>query len=138
MKKADCIGCRGTCFARSSAEEVRGEFCPFLYYWYIFNIASLLIRRNAADPRFRASFIPSLPLSQARILLFAVVYLTLTDPLRIQPWSHERWNQTKSNQEHVRRKKIKEISKQTEKNAHESSQQNFKRHRRQEGTQKRQ
>ena len=26
-----------------------------------------------------------------------VVYLTLTDPLRIQPWSQDRRNQTKSN-----------------------------------------
>ena len=29
----------------------------------------------------------------------AVVFLTLTDPLRIQPWSQDRWNQTKSNRE---------------------------------------
>ena len=28
-----------------------------------------------------------------------VVYLTLTDPLRIQPWSQDRRNQTKSNRE---------------------------------------
>ena len=28
-----------------------------------------------------------------------VVYLTLTDPLRIQPWSQDRRNQTKSNWE---------------------------------------
>ena len=27
------------------------------------------------------------------------VFLTLTDPLRIQPWSQGRWNQTKSNRE---------------------------------------
>ena len=33
-----------------------------------------------------------------------VVYLTLTDSLRIQPWSQGRRNQTKSNREHVRRK----------------------------------
>ena len=26
-------------------------------------------------------------------------FLTLTDPLRIQPWSQDRWNQTKSNRE---------------------------------------
>ena len=31
--------------------------------------------------------------------LFVVVYLTLTDPLRIQPWSQDRRNQTKSNRE---------------------------------------
>ena len=30
-------------------------------------------------------------------------YLTLTDPLRIQPWSQDRRNQTKSNRENVRR-----------------------------------
>ena len=32
-----------------------------------------------------------------RQLLLFVVYLTLTDPLRIQPWSLDRRNQTKSN-----------------------------------------
>ena len=31
------------------------------------------------------------------------VYLTLTDPLRIQPWSQDRWNQTKSHRKYVRR-----------------------------------
>ena len=31
--------------------------------------------------------------------LFVVVFLTLTDPLRIQPWSQDRRNQTKSNRE---------------------------------------
>ena len=34
---------------------------------------------------------------------FVVVYLTLTDPLRIQPWSQDRRNQTKSNRKYVRR-----------------------------------
>ena len=34
---------------------------------------------------------------RARLLLLFVVYLTLTDPLRIQPWSQDRQNQTKSN-----------------------------------------
>ena len=29
--------------------------------------------------------------------LFVAVYVTLTDPLRIQPWSQDRRNQTKSN-----------------------------------------
>ena len=33
------------------------------------------------------------------LLFFAVVFLTLTDPLRIQPWSQDRRNQTKSNRE---------------------------------------
>ena len=33
------------------------------------------------------------------VLLFVVVYLTLTDPLRIQPWSQDRRNPTKSNRE---------------------------------------
>ena len=31
--------------------------------------------------------------------LFVVVFLTFTDPLRIQPWSQDRRNQTKSNRE---------------------------------------
>ena len=31
------------------------------------------------------------------VQLLFVVYLTLTDPLRIQPWSQDRRNQTKSN-----------------------------------------
>ena len=35
-----------------------------------------------------------------------VVYLTLlTDPLQIQPWSHDKRNPTRSSWEHVRRKK---------------------------------
>ena len=33
----------------------------------------------------------------------AVVYLTLTDPLRIQPWLQDRRNQTKSNRKYFRR-----------------------------------
>ena len=33
------------------------------------------------------------------LLLLFVVFLTLTDPLRIQPWSQDRRNQTKSNRE---------------------------------------
>ena len=33
------------------------------------------------------------------LLLLFVVFLTLTNPLRIQPWSQDRRNQTKSNRE---------------------------------------
>ena len=33
------------------------------------------------------------------IVVVVVVFLTLTDPLRIQPWSQDRRNQTKSNRE---------------------------------------
>ena len=40
-----------------------------------------------------------------------VVYLTFTDPLRIQPWSQDRRNQTKSKREHVRRKTGKKAGK---------------------------
>ena len=40
--------------------------------------------------------------------MFVVVYLTLTDPLRIQLWSQDRRNQTKSNREQFRRKKSRE------------------------------
>ena len=36
-------------------------------------------------------------------IVVVVVYLTLTDPLRIQPWSQDRRNQTKSNRKYVRR-----------------------------------
>ena len=43
------------------------------------------------------------PLVVGEFLVFVVVYLTFTDPLRIQPWSQDRRNQTKSNQEYVRR-----------------------------------
>ena len=32
-------------------------------------------------------------------MLFVVVFLTVTDPLRTQPWSQDRRNQTKSNRE---------------------------------------
>ena len=42
--------------------------------------------------------------SEVVYLLFVVVYLTLTDPLRIQPWSHDRRDQTKSNREYVQKK----------------------------------
>ena len=34
-----------------------------------------------------------------RLVIVVVVYLTFTDPLRIQPWSQDRRNQTKSNRE---------------------------------------
>ena len=33
------------------------------------------------------------------VCVLFVVYLTLTDPLRIQPWSQDRRNQTKSNRD---------------------------------------
>ena len=33
------------------------------------------------------------------VVVVVVVFLTLTDPLRIQPWSQDRRNQTKSNRE---------------------------------------
>ena len=39
------------------------------------------------------------PYSCYMLFLLFVVYLTLTDPLRIQPWSQDRRNQTKSNRE---------------------------------------
>ena len=34
------------------------------------------------------------------VVVVVAVYLTLTDSLRIQPWSHGRRNQTKPNREH--------------------------------------
>ena len=41
------------------------------------------------------------PLSAAScfVVVVVVVFLTLTDPLRIQPWSHDRRNQSESNRE---------------------------------------
>ena len=43
------------------------------------------------------------------IVVVNATYLTLTDPLGIQQqWSQDRWNQTKSNRDHVRRKKCRE------------------------------
>ena len=51
--------------------------------------------------------------------LLSVVYLTLTDSLRIQPWSHDGRNQTKSNRNTFGDKR----GKQTEENGQESSQQ---------------
>ena len=36
------------------------------------------------------------------VVAVVVVYLTLTDPPGIQPWSQDRRNQSKSNREHVR------------------------------------
>ena len=43
------------------------------------------------------------PFVDRELLVFVVVYLTFTDPLRIQPWSQDRRSQTKSNGEYVRR-----------------------------------
>ena len=39
-------------------------------------------------------------------VVVVAVYLTLTDPLRIQPWSQDRRNQTKSNRIYVRFGKV--------------------------------
>ena len=55
------------------------------------------------------------------LLLFVVVYPTLTDLLQIQPWSHDRRNQTKSNPGHVVRRK--RAGKVDIKNGQESNQQ---------------
>ena len=55
----------------------------------------------------------------------------LTDPLRIQPWSHDRRNQIKYNREHARSEKKSRHNETGKKVA-------SKRHRRQEGTHKRQ
>ena len=54
------------------------------------------------------------------VLQLLLLYLTLTDPLRIQPWLQDRRNQTKSNRKHIPKKKK---GKQTEGNEQESSQQ---------------
>ena len=35
----------------------------------------------------------------SRVVVVVCCFLTLTDPLRIQPWSQDRRNQTKSNRE---------------------------------------
>ena len=46
--------------------------------------------------------LPGFDISHANtmLLLFVLfVFLTSTDRLRIQPWSQDRWNQTKSNRE---------------------------------------
>ena len=53
-------------------------------------------------------------LSVSGCLKLIVVYLTLTDPLRIHPWSQDRRNQTKSNREHGRRQKRNRQSRQNE------------------------
>ena len=34
---------------------------------------------------------------RVKVVVVVVVYFTLTDPLRIQPWSQDRRDQTKSN-----------------------------------------
>ena len=45
------------------------------------------------------------------MFVVVVVYLTLTDSLRIQPWSQERRNQTKSNREsEIRRESRQKIT----------------------------
>ena len=58
----------------------------------------------------------------AVVVVVAVVYLTLTDPLRIQPWSQDRRNQTKPNREHNIFGEKKQ-GKQTDRNEQENSQQ---------------
>ena len=55
-----------------------------------------------------------------REMFFVVVYLTLTCPLGIQPWSQDRRNQTKSNGEQFQRKQSTESDR---RNVQESSQQ---------------
>ena len=51
------------------------------------------------DYRERFHHAPCVRLEVHCVLLFVVVYLTLTDSLRIQPWSQDRRNQTKSKRE---------------------------------------
>ena len=63
------------------------------------------LKRESEENRGKAeSYQVRLSVRRTLLLLF-VVYLTLTDPLRIQPWSQDRQNQNKSNREHVPRKK---------------------------------
>ena len=47
----------------------------------------------------RTRLVKALIEEQRLDMYVVVVYLTLTDPLRIQPWSRGRRNQTKSNRE---------------------------------------
>ena len=55
------------------------------------------------------------PYSNLRIDV-VIVYLTfMDDPLRIQPWSQDRRNQTKPNRKHSRRRKKYKESRQKEK-----------------------
>ena len=68
-----------------------------------------------------------------REMFFVVVYLTLTYPLGIQPWSQDRRNQTKSNREQFQTKKS--YGKQTEETYKKVA---SKGHHRQEGTPKKQ
>ena len=64
------------------------------------------LKRESEENRGQAeSFQVRLSVRRTLLLLLFVVYLTLTDPLRIQPWSQDRQNQNKSNREHVPRKK---------------------------------
>ena len=64
------------------------------------------------------------------VVVVVVVYLTLTDSLRIQPWSQDRQNHTKSNREKVREKSRQSRQKTTDKKVASTG------HRRQEGIQK--
>ena len=60
--------------------------------------------------------IKACPQSNRVVVVVVCCFLTLTDQLRIQPWSQDRRNQTKSNRES-------EISMETEKDGQGSSQQ---------------
>ena len=73
------------------------------------------------------AFSSRFPLSSAAFPI--VVYLTLTGPLRIQPWSQDRQNQTKTNRERIRRQK-----KAGKANIRKRAREVVSKHRRQEGT----
>ena len=53
-----------------------------------------------------------------------VVYLTLTDPLRTQPWSQDRWNQTKSHRKISRESRQKTTDKRVASKEHRRDKQN--------------
>ena len=87
------------------------------------------LKRESEENRGKAeSYQARLSVRRTLLLLF-VVYLTLTDPLRIQPWSQDkdRQNQNKSNREHVPRKKAGKQTFFCFKSGRESSWQNSKR-----------
>ena len=68
-------GCRASC------SRFADSCITYLLILSICSFHSCLISRNASSS------------------VVVVVFLTLTDPLRIQPWSQDRRNQTKSNRE---------------------------------------
>ena len=71
---------------------------PLLVYSLMLLLSTSLLP-SYSDQRKSYSGYVGVGLGIAHVVVFCCCFLTLTDPLRIQPWSQDRRNQTKSNRE---------------------------------------